>query len=85
MDAPTGIPLYLRRDNDGYLVTDAIGLRHGWSNTILFALEEWASHVEYLCSDDPAKLGGALRRERKAYRDVLGYDEHNTGSEHSAE
>jgi len=75
LDPPEGIPLYLRRDRDGYLVTDVIGLRHGWSTTILFALEEWAGHVEFLCSEPTEKLGKALLRERSAYRKVLGYDE----------
>lgn len=80
LDPPEGVSLYLRRDGDGYIVTDTIGLRHGWSTTILYALEEWAGHVEYLCSEPPEKLGGALLKERQAYRNVLGYDEHNTGT-----
>lgn len=75
MDPPQGIPIYLRRDRNGYIVTDVIGKRYGWATTILYALEAWAGDVEMLCSELPEKLGAELLRERKAYRDVLGYNE----------
>lgn len=68
LDPPTGVPLYLRADGKGYLVTDAIGLRHGAGLSPEDALRDWAQDVHSFCAMvDAQPSSRALQREARQY------------------
>lgn len=69
--APQGIPMYVRRDGDGYMVTDVIGLRYGWGKCLLHAVEEWASQVEDILCIPASELGDPLKGEVARYRQAI--------------
>lgn len=69
-DTASGIPLYLRRDGDGYIVTDVVGLRYGWGHFPADALREWAQQVEDILGMTD-ELADPLKSEVARYRQAL--------------
>jgi hypothetical protein len=69
-DPPNGVLLSLRKDGDGYIVTDMLGLRYGWAENIGEALEMWADCVQVLLGERHT-LGGHLLLEANRYREAL--------------
>lgn len=72
MDPPDAALLVRVRPQNGiYLASDFTGTRRGYGRTLLHAVEDWASAVQWLITEPTAQLTPSLRKERAAYRKAL--------------
>lgn len=74
LDEPVGALgalLRLRRDGEGWYVSDLIGLRYGWGATIGEALAMWSDCVADALGEDEARLADPYLSEVRAYKQAL--------------
>jgi hypothetical protein len=73
-DEPTsGMLLRISINKDqGWMVTDMVGLRYGFATDLASAVKMWADDVEAILEIPAAELGAPLAHEVRSYRKALG-------------